>query len=55
MAELASQIAANSSGSLAAYKDLYEASDQLGLQEGLAYEYGHDYPISDTAERLSEF
>lgn len=55
VAELASQIIANSAGSLAAYKDLYDASDRLGLHEGLAYEASNDYPITDTAERLAEF
>lgn len=55
VAELTAQIVANSSGSLAAYKDLYDASDRLGLHEGLAYEADNDYPISDTAERLSAF
>lgn len=55
VAALAAQIAANSAGSLAAYKDLYAKADQLGLEDGLVYEYGAHYPIPDTGERLASF
>lgn len=55
VAELATAIAANSAGSLAAYKDLYAASEQLGVTEGLAYEAATVYPIDDTDERLASF
>jgi enoyl-CoA hydratase len=55
VADLAGSIAANSAGSLAAYKDLYAASERLGLPDGLAYEAATHYPISDTNERLSTF
>ncbi len=53
--ELASAIAGNSAGSLAAYKDLYAASEQMGLTDGLAYEAATAYSISDTDERLASF
>lgn len=53
--ELAAAIAANSAGSLAAYKDLYAASERLGLEDGLAYEAATTYRISDTKERLAGF
>lgn len=55
VAGLAALIAGNSAGSLAAYKDLYAVSEQLGLDDGLAYEYRTTYPISDTADRLASF
>ena len=53
--ELAAAIAGNSAGSLAAYKDLYAASEQLGVTDGLAYEAATVYPIEDTDERLASF
>jgi len=52
---LVAAISANSAGSLASYKDLYCAAESAGLAEGLAYEYGHDYDIIDTDERLASF
>jgi len=53
--EVAAVIAANSRGALAAYKDLYRASDRLGLPEGLEYEAATSYPISDTEQRVAKF
>lgn len=55
VADLATTIAGNSAGSLAAYKDLYAASEQLGVADGLAYEAATAYPIDDTDERLASF
>jgi enoyl-CoA hydratase len=55
VAELAAQIAANSHGSLLAYKDLYRASERLALPDGLAYEADTSYEISDTGDRVSGF
>ena len=53
--ELAASIVGNSAGSLAAYKDLYSASEQMGVADGLAYEAATAYPIDDTDERLASF
>jgi enoyl-CoA hydratase/carnithine racemase len=53
--ELVQSVAANSAGSLRAYKDLYRAAEREALPDGLAYEAATDYPISDTAERLAGF
>jgi len=55
VANICQQILANSPGSIAAYKDLYEQTDGLPLAAGLNYEAETRYPISDTAERLAEF
>ncbi len=52
---LAATIAANSAGSLAAYKDLYGAASNRGLHDGLAYEAATDYDIPDTEERIASF
>jgi enoyl-CoA hydratase/carnithine racemase len=54
-AELVAAIAANSTGSLRAYKDLYARAAELPLGEALAYEARTDYRIVDTAERLAGF
>lgn len=53
--EVATAIAANSAGSIAAYKDLYRAAETSALPEGIAYEAGTRYPIPDTEARLSRF
>ncbi len=55
VADMAATIAGNSTGSLAAYKDLFAASERLGLQDGLAYEYATPYTIADSDERLASF
>ena len=54
-ADVAATVAANSQGSLAAYKDLYRAAERLGLPDGLAYEAATDYPIGDTEARIAQF
>jgi len=48
-------VAANSRGSLTAYKDLYRAAERLPLPAGLAYEATTDFPIDDTEARLARF
>jgi len=53
--DLAISIGESSTGSLAAYRDLYQAAEASGLDTGLAYEYSHDYEITDTDERLAGF
>ena len=53
VAELATQIVANSAGSVAAYKDLYRKSENAGLDEGLRYEADTTYSIADVRERMA--
>jgi enoyl-CoA hydratase len=53
--DLALEIAANSAGSLAAYKDLFQAYAQRGYEEGVGYEARTSYVIADTDERLQAF
>jgi enoyl-CoA hydratase/carnithine racemase len=55
VAGLAAEIAANSPGSLAAYKDLFKAHERLGTAAGVQYEAGTQYVIADTNERLQSF
>jgi enoyl-CoA hydratase len=55
VAELASTIAENSAGSIAAYKDLYRQALDSGLTEGLAYEAATQFRIADTELRVSSF
>lgn len=50
---LVAEITANSATALAAYKDLYRAGAGATLAEALAYEYGTDYDLADTEERLA--
>ncbi len=52
VAELAATMAENSSGSIAAYKDLYAQSENSGVTDGLSYEYGTTYAIPDVRERM---
>lgn len=53
VADLAGAIAANSSGSIAAYKDLYRRSENAGLDDGLTYEAETRYEIADVRERMA--
>ncbi|WP_116996970.1 enoyl-CoA hydratase/isomerase family protein [Desertimonas flava] len=53
VAEVAAQIAANSAGSLAAYKQLY--ANHLDLTSGLALEADSVFPIPDSNERVAAF
>ena len=55
MAALAKRIAANSPGSIAAYKDLYRAAANSGLADGLAYEANTEFDIPDTRARVEAF
>ncbi len=52
---LVAEILANSDDSIQAYKDLYRAALDGGLDAGLAYEAATDYPIGDTHERIAGF
>ena len=53
--DLIEAVLTNSTGSLAAYKDLYRAALTSDLAAGLAYEAATAYPITDTDERLAGF
>ncbi len=53
--QLVGEILANSSGSAAAYKDLYRVADRGDMPTGLAYEASTQYPIDDTDDRLADF
>ena len=52
---MVTDVAANSAGSVAAYKDLYRQAVERGLSDGLGYEASTSYPIDDTEERISAF
>jgi enoyl-CoA hydratase len=44
-----------SAASQRAYKDLYQAAENNGLDAGLAYEFATEYPMSGAGARLSTF
>lgn len=52
---LAAAVMANSAGSLAAYKQLYRESFDVGLSEGLAAEAAAEFSIEDTESRVAAF
>jgi enoyl-CoA hydratase len=52
---LVAEIAEQSSGSLAAYKDLYRVSLDGGLAHGLEYESSARFAIEDTESRIASF
>ncbi|WP_373067801.1 enoyl-CoA hydratase/isomerase family protein [Gemmatimonas sp.] len=52
---LAEEIAGNSSDAISAYKDLYAASDNSFLGQGLETERARNYEIADTQDRLERF
>jgi len=52
---LTDKLAANSAGSLAAYKKLYNKGGSMTVKGALKFEQDTDFDISDTAERLAEF
>jgi enoyl-CoA hydratase/carnithine racemase len=52
---LAEKIMANSRESIAAYKRLYNANESMTLDQSLELEYGSEFDISDTGERLERF
>jgi enoyl-CoA hydratase/carnithine racemase len=53
--ELATAIAENSSESLAAYKDLYLDQQQVGITEGLSFEFATMYQMGDAGGCLDGF
>lgn len=52
VAAMAAAMAENSPGSIAAYKDLYRAAENTGLDAGLEYERTTAYAIPDVGERM---
>ena len=53
--ELADGILTNSLEAVAAVKRLYNDGWNMSLADGLAFEYGNAFTISDTMDRLKEF
>jgi enoyl-CoA hydratase/carnithine racemase len=49
------KIMANSPQSLEAYKRLYNANETMTLEQSLALEFGSEFQIADTEERLKGF
>jgi hypothetical protein len=45
----------NSAQSIAAYKKLYNSNESLTLDKSLELEFGSDFEITDSLERLSAF
>lgn len=54
-AELTASLVDNSAAAQRAYKDLYNAAQNNGLADGLAYEYATEYPMSGAGDRLKTF
>jgi enoyl-CoA hydratase len=52
---MAKKIMGNSAQSIAAYKKLYNANESLVLDKSLELEFGSDFEITDSLERLSAF
>jgi enoyl-CoA hydratase/carnithine racemase len=52
---MAKKILSNSEQSLAAYKHLYNTNASLTLEKSLELEFGSEFVISDTEERLAQF
>ena len=52
---MAKKIMGNSAQSIAAYKQLYNANESLGLDKSLDLEFGSDFEITDSLERLMKF
>jgi enoyl-CoA hydratase len=52
---MAQKIMANSPESIAAYKQLYNTNAGLSLEQALTLEFGSEFAISGTEERLAQF
>jgi len=52
---MAKKMMANSPESIAAYKHLYNTNESMTLDKSLELEYGTEFDISDTLERLGQF
>jgi hypothetical protein len=49
------KIIANSPQSIAAYKRLYNSNENMTLDKSLELEFGSEFEITDSLERLSQF
>ncbi len=54
-ATMVKKILSNSPQSLAAYKLLYNTNENLSLEKSLELEFGSEFEIKDTEERLAKF
>jgi len=52
---MAKKIMGNSAQSIAAYKQLYNANESMTMDGSLELEFGSDFEITDSLERLSAF
>ncbi|MHB8085269.1 MAG: enoyl-CoA hydratase/isomerase family protein, partial [Dehalococcoidia bacterium] len=52
---LAKKIMANSPQSIMAYKQLYNANESMTLDKSLKLEFGSEFDITDTDQRLAGF
>lgn len=52
---MAKKIMANSPQSIGAYKHLYNTNEGMTLEDGLELEFGSEFEITDTEERLGGF
>jgi enoyl-CoA hydratase/carnithine racemase len=52
---MAKKIMGNSAQSIAAYKQLYNTNENMTLDKSLDLEFGSDFEITDSLERLSAF
>ncbi len=53
--QLVAEVLANNGSAQVAYKDMYRHAQDLGLSEGLAFEYRAKYRLDGATERLSTF
>ena len=52
---MAKKIMANSQQSIAAYKHLYNTNEGMQLDKSLELEFGSEFEITDTEERVAQF
>ena len=52
---MAKKIMANSPQSIAAYKRLYNSNENMTLDKSLELEFGSEFEITDSLERLGQF
>jgi enoyl-CoA hydratase len=55
LGSMLASIIANSPESLAAYKSLYSTGESMTMEESLRLEFGSEFTMSDTGERLKQF